>query len=187
MCAPSDHRCSPGGGRPVPPDPSGHRSTTPWPRVTPAALLVLDHLEDPRNVGAIARSAVAAGMGALVVPEHRAAPLEATAFKAAAGAFEHLVVAPVSSVANAVAHAEEGWGCGRSASTPTATAHCSAWTCSTEPVAVVVGAEGEGLSRLVRERCDVIAGIPIDPRVESLNASVAAALAVFEVARVRAS
>ena len=61
------------------------------------------------------------------------------------------------------------------------------WPLLTEPLAIVVGAEGSGLSRLVRDRCDVLAGIPIDSRVESLNASVAAALALFEVARVRAS
>ncbi|MDH3470536.1 MAG: 23S rRNA (guanosine(2251)-2'-O)-methyltransferase RlmB, partial [Acidimicrobiia bacterium] len=69
----------------------------------PAALVVLDHLEDPRNVGAVARSAVAAGIRALVVPSRRAAPLGATAFKAAAGAFEHLSIAMVSSVADTVA------------------------------------------------------------------------------------
>lgn len=152
--------------------------------VTPAALLVLDHLEDPRNIGAVARSALAAGMGALVVPEHRAAPLEATAFKAAAGAFEHLVVAPVSSVANAIGTLKKSgvWTVGLDAD---GDRPLFGLDLLTEPVAIVVGAEGEGLSRLARERCDLIASIPIDSRVESLNASVAAALAVFEVARVR--
>lgn len=153
--------------------------------VSPAAVLVLDHLEDPRNIGALARSALAAGIGALVVPEHRAAPLEATAFKAAAGALEHLVVAPVSSIANAVvAMKKQGvWAVGLDAD---GDRPLFGLDLLAEPTAIVVGAEGEGLSRLVRERCDLVAGIPIDRRVESLNASVAASLAVFEVARVRA-
>lgn len=153
--------------------------------VTPTALLVLDHLEDPRNIGAIARSALAAGIGGMVVPEHRSAPLEATAFKSAAGALEHLVVTPVSSVANAVVTLKKMgvWTVGLDAEGDRSLFGLDLLL---EPVAVVVGAEGDGLSRLVRERCDVIAGIPLDRRVESLNASVAAALAVFEVARMRA-
>ncbi|HLE38722.1 MAG TPA: 23S rRNA (guanosine(2251)-2'-O)-methyltransferase RlmB [Acidimicrobiia bacterium] len=151
----------------------------------PAAVLVLDHLEDPRNVGALARSAVAAGIGGLVIPEHRAAPLEATAFKAAAGAFEHLAVAAVSSVANAVDALKklQVWTVGLDAG---GRQSLFGLALLAEPVAIVVGAEGSGLSRLVRERVDVVASIPIRGPVESLNASVAAALAVYELARVRA-
>jgi 23S rRNA (guanosine2251-2'-O)-methyltransferase len=150
----------------------------------PTAVLVLDHLEDPRNVGALARSAVAAGIGGLVIPEHRAAPLEATAFKAAAGAFEHLAVAEVSSIANAVDALKrlQVWTVGLDAG---GRQSLFGLALLAEPVAIVVGAEGSGLSRLVRERVDVVASIPIRGPVESLNASVAAALAVFEVARVR--
>lgn len=150
----------------------------------PTAVLVLDHLEDPRNVGALARSAVAAGIGGLVIPEHRAAPLEATAFKAAAGAFEHLAVAEVSSIANAVDALKrlQVWTVGLDAG---GRQSLFGFALLAEPVAIVVGAEGSGLSRLVRERVDVVASIPIRGPVESLNASVAAALAVFEVARVR--
>jgi 23S rRNA (guanosine2251-2'-O)-methyltransferase len=150
----------------------------------PAAILVLDHLEDPRNVGALARSAVAAGFGGLVIPEHRAAPLEATAFKAAAGAFEHLVVATESSMANVVEALKrlEVWTVGLDSG---GRQSLFGLALLSEPVAIVVGAEGAGLSRLVRDRIDVVASIPILGPVESLNASVAAALAVYEVARVR--
>ncbi len=151
---------------------------------SPAALLVFDHLEDPRNVGAIARTALAAGIGALVVPEHRSAPLEATAFKAAAGALEHIAVVLVSSVANAVDALKrlEVWTVGLDSG---GSRSLFGLDLLGGPVAIVVGAEGAGLSRLVGERVDLIASIPIRPPVESLNASVAAALAAYEVARVR--
>jgi 23S rRNA (guanosine2251-2'-O)-methyltransferase len=150
---------------------------------TPASLVVVDHVEDTHNLGAIVRSAVAAGIPRLVVPSRRAAPVGAAAFKAAAGAFERCAVAEVSSVADAV----------------TRLAGLATWTVGldaggdrslfgldllTEPVAIVVGGE-KGLHRLVRERVDVVASIPMTSGVESLNASVAAALACFEVRRVR--
>ncbi len=153
-------------------------------RTAPPALLVLDHVEDPRNVGAISRSAAAAGLGAIVVPTRRAAPLGATAFKAAAGALESLAVVAVSSIADAVAELKrrDVWVVGLAAGTATPLFGLDLLA---EPVAVVVGAEGGGLGRLVAERCDVLASIPLAAGVESLNASVAAALAAFEVARCR--
>ena len=155
-------------------------------RARPIALVVLDHLEDPANAGAIARSAVAAGFHGLVVSGRRAAPLAATAFKAAAGALERLPVAVVGSIPDAMARL----------------GHSGVWTVGLDaageesifglelleaPVALVVGAEGAGLSRLVRERADVRASIPLAGGVESLNASVAAAIAMFEVMRQRAA
>lgn len=151
---------------------------------TPAAVLVLDHLEDPRNVGALARSAVAAGIRGLVISEHRAAPLEATAFKAAAGAFEHLVIAAASSVANVIETLKrrQVWTVGLDADGDRSLFGLDLLA---EPVALVIGAEGAGLGRLVRERVDVVASIPILGPLESLNASAAATLAVYEVARVR--
>lgn len=153
-------------------------------RRAPAALVVLDHLEDPRNVGAVARSALAAGFTGFVMSTRRSAPLTAAAFKSAAGAFEHLDLVEVSSIADAVEQLRRlhVWSVGLDAAGDQSVFGLSLFT---EPVAVVVGAEGAGLSRLVADRCDVIAGIPIDSKVESLNASVAAALALFEVARVR--
>lgn len=154
------------------------------PLTDPAALLVLDHLEDPRNVGAIARSALAAGIRALVVPSRRAAPITAVTFKAAAGALERVRVGMVSSVADAVARLREMevWVVGLAVDGAVSLFGLSVLT---EPVALVIGAEGRGLSRLVADRVDVLARIPMAEAAESLNASVAGALAAFEVARAR--
>ena len=151
---------------------------------SPAALVVLDHLEDPRNVGAIARSALAAGMSGLVLARHRAAPLGATAFKAAAGALERLPVALVSSVAQAVADLGRlgVWTVGLDADGDRSVFGLGLLA---EPVAIVVGAEGRGLARLVADRVDVRASIPLGGGVESLNAAVAVSLACYEVSRVR--
>jgi len=153
-------------------------------RASLPAVIVLDHAEDPRNVGAIARSAQAAGFDGMVVSSRRAAPLGATAFKAAVGAFEQLSVAVVASIADAVRQLRD----------------LNVWTVALdgaasesfyelrvldEPVAVVVGAEGRGVSKLVAERCDVVARLPMAPGIESLNVGVAAALAMFEIGRAR--
>lgn len=148
------------------------------------ALLVLDHIEDPRNIGAAARSAVAAGMTALVIPQRRSAPLGATAFKAAAGALEELPLVVVSSIADALKRLDQldVWKVGLDGD---ATQSLLGLDLLDRPVAVCVGAEGRGLSRLVAERCDVLAHIPMVGETESLNVSVAAALACYEVARVR--
>ncbi len=155
-------------------------------RSSPAALVVLDHLEDPRNVGAIARSAVAAGFTGIIMSGRRAAPLGAAAFKAGAGSFEHLDLVVVGSIAGTIDELRRlnVWTVGLAAAGDQPLFGMSLFT---EPVAIVLGAEGAGMSRLVSERVDVIASIPIEEKVESLNASVAAALALFEVARVRAT
>lgn len=153
-------------------------------RATPAAIVILDHVVDPRNVGAVARTAVAAGMGALVVARDRAAPLGATAFKAAAGALEDLPVAVVSSIAEAVLRLsqEHVWVV---ALDGTAETSIFGLPLLTEPLALVIGGEGKGVGRLVRERADQVVRIPMSGGVESLNLSVAAAIAMFEIARVR--
>jgi 23S rRNA (guanosine2251-2'-O)-methyltransferase len=150
----------------------------------PPALLVLDHLEDPRNVGAIARSMVAAGVKALVVPERRAAPLGATAFKAAVGAFEKLTVVQVKSTADAMRRLRKAgvWLVGLDAGSDRSLFGCDLLD---QPVALVVGAEGKGLSHLASDLLDVTVTIPMTPEVESLNASVAASLALFEISRQR--
>jgi 23S rRNA (guanosine2251-2'-O)-methyltransferase len=148
------------------------------------ALLVLDHVEDPRNIGAAARSAVAAGMTALVVSQRRSAPIGATAFKTAAGALEVLPLVVVSSIADALKRLDQLdlWKVGLDGRGDRSILDLDLLA---RPVAVCVGAEGEGLSRLVADRCDVLAFIPMVGGTESLNASVAAALASYEVARVR--
>jgi 23S rRNA (guanosine2251-2'-O)-methyltransferase len=151
-----------------------------------AAILVLDHVEDPHNVGAAARSALAAGIDGLVVSARRAAPLSATSFKSAAGALERLPVAIVSSIPESLARLKVHgvWILGLDSE---ADQSLFGLDLLTEPVAVVVGAEGAGLAELTRKRCDVLVSIPMAEGTESLNASVSAALASFEIMRVRTS
>ena len=124
-------------------------------------------------------------MTGMVVPRRRAAPLSALAFKAAAGAFEHLPVASVSSIADCATRAGRAgvWSVGLHAhgERPLFGLELLA-----EPVALFVGSERSGLARLVRLRLDITAFIPIDGRVESLNAATASALACFETSRLRA-
>ena len=148
------------------------------------ALLVLDHVEDPQNVGAVARSASAAGITGLVVSSKRAAPLSAAAFKASAGALETLPVVIVGSIPEALNRLKEFgiWIVGLDASGEQSLFGLDLLT---EPVAVVIGAEGTGLSQLAAKRCDVVVSIPMVNGVESLNASVSGALAAFEIMRVR--
>lgn len=152
--------------------------------VAPAALLVVDHISDPRNLGAIARSAVAAGTPRLVIPRRRGSPLTPTAFKAAAGALERTRVCLVSSIAETVSQLSRMgiWTIGLAADAPTSLLGLELLR---EPAALVVGAEHRGLSRLVAQRVDQLASIPMVGEAESLNASVAAGLALFELARVR--
>lgn len=150
----------------------------------PAAVMVLDRVVDPHNLGAIVRSSVAAGISGFVVGSRRAAPLGATAFKAAAGAFEPAAVAVVGSIAEAVAQLGRLglWSVGLAAD---GERPLFGLELLTEPVALVVGGEGAGLSHLVRERLDLTVSIPMPGPIESLNVSVAAALAAFELPRQR--
>lgn len=149
------------------------------------ALMVLDHVIDPHNVGAVARSVLAAGLTGLIVADRRAAPLSAVAFKAAAGALERLPVAVVNSIADTLARLNKRgvWTVGLAADSTT---QLFGLALLSEPVALVVGDEASGLSRLVRERCEVIASIPMSSDTESLNVSVAAGLGAYEILRIRA-
>lgn len=150
----------------------------------PAALVVVDHIEDPHNLGAIARSAAAAGIPRLIVAGRRSAPLGATAFKAAAGAFERISVGTVSSVADLVAQLKrmDVWTVGLDAN---ANDSLFGLPLLAEPVALVIGSEGGGISHLVGQRLDTVVRIPMSAGFDSLNASVAAAIACYEVGRVR--
>jgi 23S rRNA (guanosine2251-2'-O)-methyltransferase len=150
----------------------------------PPFFLALDGVEDPRNLGALARSADAAGCHGLIVPRHRSAPLSAVAVKSSAGALAHLPVAEVPNLTRALDRLRESglWCVGLDSQ---ADADLFDLDLATEPVCVVVGSEGAGLHRLVREACDVVVRIPMTGHVESLNASVAGALALFEVRRRR--
>jgi 23S rRNA (guanosine2251-2'-O)-methyltransferase len=150
----------------------------------PAAVMVLDRVVDPHNLGAIVRSAVGAGVSGFVVSDRRAAPLGAAAFKAAAGSLEHARIAVIGSIAEAVSRLSRLglWTVGLD---PTGERSLFGLDLLAQPVAVVVGAEGAGLSRLVSDRLDLRVHIPMAGPNESLNASVAAALAAFEILRLR--
>lgn len=149
-------------------------------------LVVLDGVTDPHNVGAVMRSALCAGASGLVVGRHRSGHLGPAAVKAAAGAVEYLPVATVAGIPAALSLMVEAgvWTVGLDAG-----GGASLWDLgvATEAVAVVLGAEGRGLSPLVRQRCDVVAAVPMAGPLDSLNVSAAAALACFEIARRRAA
>ena len=151
----------------------------------PPLIVVLDGVEDPRNLGAIARAAEAAGAAGLILPTRRAAPLSPVAVKASAGALAHLPVAPVVNVARALDELKKAgvWTVGLDAGGDRALYDVDLRL----PVALVVGAEGRGLRRLVRERCDWLAALPMRGQVASLNAAVAAGVALFEAVRQRAA
>jgi len=148
---------------------------------SPRLLFVLDGLSDPHNLGAILRTAEAAGVQGVIIPRHRAVGLTPAAAKAAAGAAGMVPVVRVAGVAAALlALRREGWRVVGAAHD----APVSCWEADlTPPVAFVVGGEEKGLGRLVRERCDLLVRIPMAGRISSLNASVAAALLVFEAVR----
>lgn len=148
-------------------------------------IVVLDGIEDPRNFGAVARTAEAAGAHGLVHQTRRSAPPGATAQKAAAGALAHLPCAAVVNIARALDELRGAgvWTVGLDQDAPQPYHRLDL----TGSIALVLGAEGRGLRRLVRERCDWLAAIPMRGRVASLNVSVAAGVALFEAARQRAA
>ncbi|HUF34123.1 MAG TPA: 23S rRNA (guanosine(2251)-2'-O)-methyltransferase RlmB, partial [Acidimicrobiales bacterium] len=150
----------------------------------PPFLLCLDSITDPGNLGALLRTAECAGVTGVIVPRHRAAHVTPTVAKAAAGAVEHLPMALVSGLPAALARLRDRgvWVVGLDADGDTSLFGLNV---AAEPVAIVLGAEGTGLSRLTRERCDVVASIPLRGALGSLNVAAAAALACFEVARSR--
>ena len=147
-------------------------------------LLALDGVTDPQNLGAAIRSAAAFGANGVILPERRSASVTAAAWKVSAGAAAHIPVARVVNLTKAIeSMRERGYytvgldGGGDKLVGETGF--------ETDPLIVVLGSEGKGLSRLVRESCDAIAGIPITSMVESLNASVAAGISLYAVARAR--
>jgi len=150
-----------------------------------AFLVVLDGVTDPRNFGAVLRVAETAGATGAVVPRHRSALLTPAAVKAAAGAVEHLPIALAGGVPAALDQLSRAsvWTVGLDAEGDTSVFDL---TVADQRVALVLGAEGRGLSRLTRERCEVLASIPMRGSLESLNVAAAAAVACFEVARRRA-
>jgi len=148
-------------------------------------FLVCDEIEDPHNLGALIRTAECAGANGVILPKHHSAPVTSTVIKASAGATEHVPVAEVTNIVQALTTLKEAayWIVGLAAEgdRPYTAIDYSG------PIAIVVGNEGRGIRRLVREHCDFLALIPLYGKIGSLNASVAGALVMFEVARQRSA
>lgn len=147
-------------------------------------LLVLDGITDPHNLGACLRTAEAAGVHAVVLPRDRAAAVDGVVRKVAAGAAELVPVATVTNLARALDMLKERgvWVVGTDGEAPETLYGADL----NRPLALVLGAEGDGMRRLTRERCDFLVRIPMAGQVESLNVSVAAGIALFEARRQRA-
>lgn len=147
-------------------------------------VVLVDSLEDPHNLGSILRTADAVGAHGVVIPKHRNVGLTTTVAKTSAGAIEHVPVARVSNLVQALAELKAAglWvvGADQSAELEFTKARLRG------PLAMVIGGEGAGLSRLVRERCDFLVRLPMRGRVNSLNAGVAAAVLLYEIVRQRA-
>ncbi|MCI0706377.1 MAG: 23S rRNA (guanosine(2251)-2'-O)-methyltransferase RlmB [Ignavibacteriae bacterium] len=147
----------------------------------PAFLLILDELEDPHNVGALIRTAECAGVHGVIVPKHHSASIGETVAKTSAGASLHVPIARVSNIVQAMEELKENgvWIIG-TAMEGDRTYYEADYK---GPIAIVVGNEGKGIRRLVKEKCDFLVKIPLYGKIESLNASVAGALVMFEAVR----
>jgi 23S rRNA (guanosine2251-2'-O)-methyltransferase len=151
----------------------------------PPLLLLLDHLQDPQNLGALMRTAEAMGVHGVIIPERRAARITPAVSNASAGAVEHLMVAQVNNLNRTIEELkkENIWVAGLDndpGATPLAQSNLSG------ALAVVVGSEGEGLSRLARERCDFLIRLPMIGRLASLNAAVAGSIVLYAARQTRA-
>ena len=146
-------------------------------------VLLLDGVEDPRNLGAILRTAECAGVDGIFIPDRRAVGLTETVAKSSAGAVEHVKIAKVGNLNNLITQIKERnvWVVGTSVDAKMTYAEWD-WT---RPTALVIGGEGRGLHRLVAENCDVLVNIPMYGRIDSLNVSVAAGVILFEARRQR--
>jgi 23S rRNA (guanosine2251-2'-O)-methyltransferase len=154
------------------------------PRTGPALFVVLDHVTDPHNVGAIIRTTEAAGGTALILPERRSAGVNATVRKAAAGATAHLPIARVANISQAVRTLKKAgiWVAGAALGEGTVPLGEADFN---RDLAIVIGAEGEGIAPLVGRECDYRVAIPMFGKTQSLNASVAAAILLYEAIRQR--
>ena len=145
-------------------------------------LIILDGLEDPHNLGAIMRTAECAGAHGIIIPERRAVTVNATVMKTSAGAAEHIGCARVTNIARTIEQLQEQgiwiYGCDMDGASLYETDLKG-------PAAIVIGNEGRGISRLVREKCDFIISIPMKGQINSLNASNAAAIVTYEALRQR--
>lgn len=154
-------------------------------RQEPPFVIVCDEISDPHNLGAIIRSAECAGVHGIVIPKRRSAGLTAVVDKASAGAAEHMLIARVPNISSALKELKEQglWVYGTAADGQSDLWH----TNFTGAMALVIGSEGDGMSRLVKENCDFVVSLPMKGRVSSLNAAAAAAITMYEVLRQRSA
>lgn len=154
-------------------------------RNEPPFLLVLDQVQDPQNLGALLRTADAAGAQAVLVPERRSAHISGAVAKASAGAVSHIPVLEATNLVRALDSLREAgiWIAGLDGSASQSLFNVD----FTVPIAVLVGSEASGLRRLTREHCDFLVRLPMLGSIESLNAAVAGSIAMYEVVRQRAS
>lgn len=146
-------------------------------------IVICDELSDPHNLGAILRSAECAGAHGVIIPKRRSVGLTAVVAKASAGAVEYMKVARVNNITSTIAELKEKgvwvFGTGAEGAVPMYRADFAG------PTAIVIGSEGDGMSRLVRQSCDVTVSIPMKGRISSLNASAAASILLYEAVRQR--
>lgn len=144
-------------------------------------IVILDHLEDPHNFGAIIRTCEAAGVDAIIIPKKRSVEINSTVMKVSAGALNNIKIVEVNNLVNAMEKLQDNgfwiYGTDMENSEVYTDVKYDAKT------ALVIGAEGNGIGRLVREKCDFVVNIPMTGKINSLNASVAAAIVIYEVVR----
>ena len=152
-------------------------------RHEPPFLLILDAIQDVNNLGSLLRTAEAAGVHGVIIPEHRAAEVNATVIKTSAGATEHLLIAQETNLTRAIESLKKRniWVVGLAGEAKTLYTQADL----TGPLALVVGNEGKGISRLVREHCDLLIKLPMYGHINSLNAAVAVSIALYEALRQR--
>jgi 23S rRNA (guanosine2251-2'-O)-methyltransferase len=146
-------------------------------------ILILDEIEDPQNLGALLRTAECVGMHGVIIPKHHAASINQTVVKTSAGASEHIAVARVTNIANTIDELKSKglWIIGVSPEAEQTFYNVD----YKSPIGIVIGSEGEGIRRLVKEKCDFLVRIPMFGKIDSLNASVAGALVMYEAVRAR--
>ncbi len=146
-------------------------------------ILILDGIEDPHNLGSIIRTAETAGVHGIIIPKRRSASVNSTVSKVSAGAVEHMKIARVNNINETIRYLKEN----------------DVWICGTDmdakkyyyqedykgPIAIVIGSEGFGMSRLVKENCDFLVKIPMKGKITSLNASVSAGIVIYEAVKQR--
>ena len=152
-------------------------------RNEPPFVIVLDNIEDPHNLGSIIRTAEAAGAHGVIIPKHRAAAVNSTVNKASAGAVSYMKVARVTNISEAIKRLKDAglWICG----TDVAADKYYYDQDLTGPIAIVIGNEGKGMGEKVKKNCDFLVKIPMNGKIQSLNASVSAGIVIYEVVKQR--